>query len=163
MAGLMDWDAYRTEAGRQTAALNQTPYVLDPSRLTSDAAANNKILYGTDPTSTTPANLRKVIEKGFRDGYGRDAKPEDYNAWLAEALKNGQTPDALLTQIVASATSPEYLASIGKSPAGATFDMGAMAGGGTSPFATGMMGGDGGVLQVSPDMQQTLRNLGVRV
>lgn len=138
MAGMMDWDAYRQEAGRQTAALNQAPYVVDPAKLTSDATANNQMFYGNDGT---PNSISKIIEKAFTDYYGRPAEAVDIQAWTQALADQGATPEMIRQQIEASAKDPRNAATV-KLP-GATFGTGVMGAATPSaaPFQMGLMGG----------------------
>lgn len=90
---MLDWDAYRKDAPTATDNLNHLPYVLDPTAVTADPLQNSQLLYGKRDNPNIDQNstgaLQKVVEDAFKQFYGRDARPDDLQAWVSGAGRYG--------------------------------------------------------------------------
>lgn len=101
---LFDWDAYRAEAGRQTAALNHTPGVADPAALTNDPAVNQEYLYGKDNRNNL---MPGVYEQGALEMFkaevqkmvGRPPTQDEINGFIARFANEGGTSRGQSQQI----------------------------------------------------------------
>lgn len=141
MAGLMDldWNKYRDEAGRQTAALNLSPGVADPAKMSdTDAYANTDYLYGKDqPGNGTlmPGVRDYSAEQAVQSLIGRKLTPGELQGLLGRLRETGGRVDDVAAQIAAE------IKLVSNDPAKQA-EVSAMAPGGPAPDASvgGLMG-----------------------
>ena len=147
MADGTDWDAYRQQAGQQSANLNSMPFVFNPANMTGSVTQNTQSLYGQGDNS---GGIAKTIDQAFTDYYGRPAKAEDMQAWLAQAQTSGLSAGEIKALIEKAALLQGNASTPGASGAvnpatktsfgGGLMGGNALAGGGMS-FSGGLMGG----------------------